>query len=419
MAKSSQQRTFYDIHCHAMNLTHPAFIAYLENLESSSASSLLKEALTLGDFLPSRSLSMTRRHIKNLLTVMENDIGNMFLLMEDDLAGRFLGDEQPPFIRDGVLRIGGGEYDRIVLTPLIMDFNTPGVKARDVYYKHPPEKPLRKQVADILDGIRTYLKKRPNGMLEIYPFLGINPVNYSLEEIRKLLHEFLGLHSISRQIFYKTYLALSQLDLATPFSGKGLFSGVKLYPPLGFDPWPEGDPDELVKVNYIYEFCEKRGIPITTHCDDQGFRTIPLEKSLEWTSPERYRAVLHHYPGLKLNFAHFGRQYLKKFGVIREMTWTHQIIDLCCDYENVYTDFSFTAVKPEFYHFLAKTLAEMVLKKRIKMERKILFGSDFMINLLDIKSYYDFFKLFDESELTSEQKKKFGSENPARFLFER
>ena len=410
---------FFDIHCHAMNLTHPSFLAFMENLGKSDASSIFKEALTLGDMLPTRSLSATRGRFLNVLTVMENDIGAMFMMMEDDLAGRFGQREDQPLIRNKKLHVGGHEYDRLVLTPLIMDFKTPGLEAKDVYYNQPPEKPLRKQIRDILDGIRHYVQERPDGMLEIYPFLGLNPLNYELEEIQKLLHEFLGLHSISRQLFYKTFIALRKIDIATPISGRGLFSGVKLYPPLGFDPWPEGDPDALVKVNWVYEFCEKRGIPITTHCDDQGFRTIPLEQSLEWTAPARWRPVLTHYPALKLNFAHFGRQYLKKFGVKREMIWFDEIVDLCCRYENVYTDFSFTGVRPGFYTFLAGALKEMESQRSAALQRKIMFGSDFMINLLDIQSYYDYYKLFDESGLSAEQKRKFGSENPARFLFER
>ena len=417
MTPSTQQNSFYDIHCHAMNLSHPSFLAFLENISKSSPSSVLKEVLTLSDFLPSRSFSGATRHIMNLLTVMENDIGGMFVLMEEDLAGRFRKDSSELFIHGNKLHIAGRQYDRLVLTPLIMDFRSRNVEAKNVYYKQPPDKQLRKQIRDMLEGIRYYLQHSTIGIMEIYPFLGINPMHYELEEIKKLFREFLGLHSISRKLFYKAFTALRQVDISH-LSGRGLFAGVKLYPPLGFDPWPEADPDELVKVNWVYEFCEKHNIPVTTHCDDQGFRTIPLEQSLEWTAPERWRKVLDLYPKLKLNFAHFGRQYLKKFGIIREMSWMHDIIELCCEFENVYTDFSFTGVRKEFYEFLAGTLKDMSLKKRLKLERKILFGSDFMINLLEIESYFDYFKLFDESGLTSEQKNKFASENPARFLFQ-
>ncbi|RQW01625.1 amidohydrolase [candidate division KSB1 bacterium] len=350
---------------------------------------------------------------------MENDVGGMFLLMEDDLAGAFRKDGQPPFLQDDLLRIGGHAYERIILTPLIMDFNTPALKADAIYYDRPPTKPLQKQINDTLDGIRHYVRERPKGKLEIYPFLGINPANYALDEVRKLLSDYLGLHAISRHLFYKAFSALSQLDIAEKISGKGLFAGVKLYPPLGFDPWPEAQPEEMAKVNYLYDFCQKRSIPITTHCDDQGYRTIPLAISHEWTSPQHWRKVLQHYPQLKLNFAHFGRQYTRKFGSRRDMEWFTEIIDLCCEYDHVYTDFSFSGSKPEFYDLLLKTLNEMSAPQQDVLRQKILFGSDFMIHLLDVESYYDYVKIFHESKLSDALKHQFCSINPARFLFEK
>jgi hypothetical protein len=339
--------------------------------------------------------------------------------MENDLAGQYRKDGEPPLLKNSFLTIGGKNYDRIVLTPLLMDFNMPSAKVDDVYYSQLPVKPLRKQIYDMLDGIRFYLRERPQGMLEIYPFLGLNPANYSFVETKKLLHDFLGLHSISRHLFYKTFQAMRQLDISPAISGKGLFAGLKLYPPLGLDPWPVGHKEEMKKVKYIYEFCQKRTIPITTHCDDQGFRTIPLEQSQEWTAPKHWLPVLSHYPQLKLNFAHFGRQYSKKHGLIRETDWFYDVIEMCCEYDNVYTDFSFTGVKGEFYQFLIEALNKLPKPKKDMMERKILFGSDFMINLLDVDSYYDYFKIFNDAKLTKRQKFKFCSENPARFLFEK
>jgi predicted TIM-barrel fold metal-dependent hydrolase len=50
------------------------------------------------------------------------------------------------------------------------------------------------------------------------------------------------------------------------------------------------------------------------------------------------------------------------------------------------------------------------------IEDKILFGTDFMINLTSIASYVDFYKLFEESPLNETQKHRFGSINPKKFL---
>jgi hypothetical protein len=399
-------------------MAHPSLYGFLENIRQSSTGDIIKEVVNFNEYLPVRNLTTTRRSLLNLLAVMEHDVGGMFLLMEDDLAGVFRK-EDAPFISNNELTVAGHTYDRIVLTPLLMDFNTPSLRAKDIYYNRPPKKPMQKQIEDTLEGIKFYLKQRPKGLLEIYPFLGINPANYTFDQMRKFLNDYLGFSSISRHLFYKTFTALSQWDMGEPIAGKGLFAGVKLYPPLGFDPWPEEDKNALMKVNYLYEFCQKRRIPITTHCDDQGYRTIPIEQSQKWTSPHHWRKVLNHYPQLKLNFAHFGRQYSKRFGNKKEPNWYDAIIELCCEYDHVYTDFSFTGAKPDFYAELAETLADLPKPKRDVLSRKIMFGSDFMINLLEIDSYYDYYKLFDESPLSSNLKNKFCSENPSRFLFEK
>ncbi len=415
---SSTINTFFDIHCHAFNMAHPSLYAFLENIRQSSTGDIIKEVINFNEYLPVRRLTTTRRSLLNLLAVMEHDVGGMFLLMEDDLAGVFRTNETP-FIKKNTLSIAGFTYDRIVLTPLLMDFNTPSMHADDIYYNRPPKKPIEKQIEDTLDGIKHYVKDRPKGMLEIYPFLGINPANYTLDQLRKFLNDHLGLYSISRHLFYKAFLALSQLDIADPLAGRGLFAGVKLYPPLGFDPWPENDKSGMMKANYLYEFCQKRRIPITTHCDDQGYRIIPLELSQKWTSPHRWRKVLQHYPDLKLNFAHFGRQYSKRFGNKKEPNWYDTIIELCCEYDHVYTDFSFTGCQPDFYDDLSKTFAELPAPQRDVLQRKIMFGSDFMINLLEIESYYEYYKVFHNAELSSDIKHKFCSDNPSRFLFEK
>ena len=211
--------TFYDIHCHAFNLSHPSLYGFLENLRHSNAGDLLKEVFTLSEFMPIRNLATTRRHLRNLLAVMEHDVGGMFLLMEDDLSGKFRSARDTAFLHDDVLSIGGNSYDRIILTPLLIDFNTPALSADDIYYNRPPKKLLQKQIDDTLNGIRFYLKERPKGLLEIYPFIGLNPANYSLAQVQKIMNDYFGLHAISRHLFYKAFQAMNHLDVGAPISG--------------------------------------------------------------------------------------------------------------------------------------------------------------------------------------------------------
>ena len=68
---------FFDIHCHAMNLSHPNLLAFINRLPL-----LALAAMPL--FSPFTSfLGLTKiNRIVNLLSVMENDIADFFLIME-------------------------------------------------------------------------------------------------------------------------------------------------------------------------------------------------------------------------------------------------------------------------------------------------------------------------------------------------
>jgi len=132
----------------------------------------------------------------NLLVVLENDIGSTFLLMENCLREQ----ENPILNKDG-LHIGGETYTSIVLTPLMMDFGYKGNRSpgdgsiRRFHYDIRVGKPIVGQVVDVFRAIRMYVKTESTAdltkkfpslqpgtkrMFEIYPFLGLNPANYSL-----------------------------------------------------------------------------------------------------------------------------------------------------------------------------------------------------------------------------------------------
>ena len=76
--------TFYDIHCHAMNLSHPNILAFIGRVRIERRG--FRDAFfgPYSSFLLQRPLTK----LKNLLSVMENDMGSYFMLMEDDLAGK-------------------------------------------------------------------------------------------------------------------------------------------------------------------------------------------------------------------------------------------------------------------------------------------------------------------------------------------
>jgi len=412
---------FYDVHCHLMNLSHPAFVSIIESMRHRPREVIYSQLASF-DYLASSLLKRGGEHLRNLLAVMDNDCADILFLMEDDLAGQFSVSkgnrafkEEPP-LRDGVFHMAGQEFSSIVLTPLVMDFSTPASLTPDTYYKRPPRKPIDAQIIDVMYAIRKYVEARPEGMLRVYPFLGVNTKNHSLEGLARFLDTWFSKYTRDEAVLERRFRAAARHGTEIEAQDFGLFAGIKLYPPLGFDPWPD-DPEEREKVDLLYSFAESRRIPITTHCDDQGYRILSLEESLLYTAPSRYEAALEQHPDLVLNFAHMGKRHIRAIRGKEQADWRKEIFDFIRRYPNVYTDFSFVGVEPQFYEELAKVLADLDPDDARNIARKILFGSDFSINLLKIRSYRDYMEYFSQGPLADELKLSFCARNPRNFLF--
>lgn len=415
-------RTFFDIHCHALTLSHPNFLSFVETLRARGKE-IIYSQIRSPDFLARALFRHGGEALRNMLAVMGNSPGLIFRIMEDDLAGAFAKEgDPPPLVRDGALRLIGSGFDAVALCPLVMDFDNRGQARSDAYYYRPPEASVDAQIRDVLLGVRDYRRARPAGLLRIHPFLGVNTRNHTLDSLGLFLVRHLGGWRPGEERARAAFEAMS--GYAPDERGGGaapgaecLFAGVKLYPPLGFDPWPEPG-EEREKVELLYGFCEERGIPITTHCDDRGFRVVGIEEAFLYSSPERYRGALERFPGLKINFAHFGRQYTTNLRRQASTAWFDGIVALLDAYPNVYADVSFNGVDPEYYETLAEALAALPPRLREKVASRLLFGSDFVVNLIRIRAYADYYRLFDAAPLDAALKLAACTENPARFLFE-
>ncbi|NLW46144.1 MAG: amidohydrolase family protein [Firmicutes bacterium] len=465
---------FYDAHCHIMNLSHPNLLAFLQRLN-------LPMIMLLAPILPFL-LKRNYNKIKNLLSVMENDLGTILLMME-----RFLLKDEG-FWENGRLRIGGNLYSKIVLTPLLMDFGYKGRTDPGIYYNLPSQKPIVEQVCDLFNGIRKYTKESKNRLFAIYPFLGLNTQNYPLNDetsekviqrpdlgqlndtlrqkvkynvatgkltfygkmlkkeeqvlerlfnndqdkhgvkllfdksqkiktrttLRKLLNKyFADYHALPEELAAKQGKFTGNIDRM----GCNFFAGIKVYPPLGYDPWPEDDPVELAKVKLLYEYCSAKRIPITSHCNSGGFVVTDKKFSSKITSPYRWERVLNNYPELILNLAHFGKEN-KKFMLFPAEGWTRKIIKMIDRFDYLYVDFSFNGLDKDYYRELRRYIDGSPAGLREKLKQRILFGSDFMINLTGVESYNEYLKIFSESPYFSlEEKQQFCTVNAERFLF--
>ena len=121
--------TFYDIHMHAFNLNYQYIRAYLTRLD------LLVIAagafFTIGRLgLPAIPLmhffGKKLKKARNMLALMENDLGEFFLQTEYCLKRDYTWG-----LEDGLLHIGQKPYDKIVFTPLMMDFVIADLELRE------------------------------------------------------------------------------------------------------------------------------------------------------------------------------------------------------------------------------------------------------------------------------------------------
>jgi predicted TIM-barrel fold metal-dependent hydrolase len=212
---------------------------------------------------------------------------------------------------------------------------------------------------------------------------------------------------------------------------RGFFSGIKVYPPLGFNPWPDEkiEPIESEKVKYLYRFCIEKNIPITTHCSNIGWQVIDNQMTQAYTNPRIWEKVLQQdeFKKLKLNFAHFGSQRKSLwFGrKSRSWEWLDTILNLMLEYDQVYADFSYEGVFKNYTSKCCQRIKAFVhqnAKGRFnwainRIYDRILFGSDFSINLIEIDSYKKYLEMFQEAPFPPGiDRLKFCTTNPRRFL---
>lgn len=452
------ERTFFDIHMHAFNLSHPSIAAFVRRTLREFVRGLwspsrwpqiagvvlvavlfaaLWTVLALVSLFPylrvplrlliSRLWGLARkaiRPVENLLAVLESDISSQFLMLEDCLR-----DETNELLRPDGLRIGGTTYPRVVLTPLMMDFGykgrtAPGQAQRPRFrYDKRGGKPIVEQVIDVFGGIRTYkhsdsdaklavkypgLRAGTERAFEIYPFLALNPSNYPLEKLRELLDKYFTGYTGRRSDLRER---MGTFDGDIHHLGVHAFAGIKVYPPLGFDPWPAKDRTARAKIELLYARCSDQGIPVTAHGGSGGFAILPPRELHALTSVGKWAAALCRFPELKLNLAHFPMSRL-------EAQRLKETLDLVLEYDNLYVDISCRAIAETYYKRLRALLDRLDEEDGAKLTARLLFGTDFAVNLMWIASYNRFLDRFSRTpSLTLEEKDAICSVNPERFLF--
>ena len=488
------ERTFVDVHCHLFNLSHPGFTGFLDQRLEHSPARIFIEPFQrlLGRAIEARHVGLVSlwlmalvvatpflllaagciglwkitalvhvaRRLINSLYLMETDIADQLLMVERDFLSlddrlrttrldyfddermqRATLAERSAFARQAAelfratpsirARIRGREYDTVILTPLVMDFGRRYNRQIKTHYSYSSQKSLEAQVIDLFSGIKRYLAQSPFQVFEIYPFLGLNPPDFTSPE---RLTDFLGRvfvlderarYAQLKQCFERTLrdgdLAITiRRDGAITMSGTdtGYLAGIKLYPPLGFDPWPE-DPAALEKTRALYDFCDDHQVPITVHFQELAFQTA--SRATRVTDPQKFVRVFealrdkHQNAGspmrLRVNFAHLGLK--NRSNQYEESKWTDTIIQLMQRYpQNVYTDVAAMVFNPS----LESKLTD--LQRRCPaLKTNLLFGSDFPVSMLWVDSYRDYLAAFFDLAEKHPDYYRTCAPNALRFLF--
>lgn len=176
------------------------------------------------------------------------------------------------------------------------------------------------------------------------------------------------------------------------------FTGIKLYPSMGFFPFDE-------RLYPLYEYAQKHQVPIMTHCSSSGpvyGRVIPPPKERihpksgaqlkyknkrhfadHYADPDNYLYVLEDFPHLKLCFAHFGgdAQCMKfyKSNAPEDLrdNWFVKVSNMLRGYGNTYADISYAAADFDLLALFNALLQSPATK------HKILFGSDYYMSSIE------------------------------------
>jgi predicted TIM-barrel fold metal-dependent hydrolase len=220
------------------------------------------------------------------------------------------------------------------------------------------------------------------------------------------------------------------LDLVKRTIEKERFTGLKIYPPMGFYPFDE-------KLYPVYEYAEKKGVPILTHCNKgkvyyrgkipESWLTHPktgqpLKKTKNqlftqnFTDPDNWVYVLKDFKRLKLCFGHFGgegewRLYQDEIDPAKfEQSWYNKIkrILMNPEFPNTYADISYTLADLDLVPLLNVTL------QIPQIRGKVLFGTDFYFSNIKGSEYKFCIEL--RSKLGEENFRQIAEINPQRFL---
>jgi len=394
---------FFDTHCHLFNIVDvPLYETLNGKIEMNTVIKLLG-AISASSALLSGFLQNKIEDYKEFIQFFERG-----------------QDENIRALASQVLNTSKAE--QVILTPLVMDFDCtrhdcgednklcfgkdcPLQKSRQTSATYDPTaagqfKRLQASINSFHDQHNDWDQK-----IKILPFLGfdlrkLTPNNSTALAELKALWKSVG---------------ATKAERAQGFSSieSGTAMGIKLYPPIGFNPYPQ-QPEALQPYQEFYEWCIEEQIPITVHCQSGSFSTTKKKRTIKNnTHASNWLRLFEDWNSdkidsdydinkLRINFAHFGGE-----NGLEDMidlwrphdtdtdSWTYLLVKLLQNYDHTYADLSAfdwaNSGDSENFVRLMKLdkdndLPDSGVESPHKLKDKLLWGSDVPMVVSD-KSY--------------------------------
>jgi hypothetical protein len=332
---------FFDVHCHLFNIVDVPL------WETLSGAVRMHTLIGLASILAGESILQQHRYFLRFFE--RSTETNLLWLAEQIREALNSNPEMSAFL---------GSPKGIVITPLIMDFDThieklpcmPGDESVESQYHR-----LDHAIAECHAALAS-----AGTPVHAFPFMGV--------ALDKLNNDDPHDHLAKVKDWWATN-GLTKAERALPWEQmpqKAL--GIKLYPALGFQPYPS-DRDKA-KYMEFYQWCVSNDIPITVHCQPGAFdpdRPTGVDTN---SSPRYWQKVLetNGLSELRINFAHFGGGdnlpgALDESGQLNKHNETAVIVELLQKYPNTYADlaaidFHKPAIKEAFAELLSRDLHE-------------------------------------------------------------
>ena len=342
--------TFIDTHCHLFNFVDIPVYETLEGKVSMNTAVKMLAALSASGAWLSGIVQHKVHDYKDFIQFFERP--------QQENIRQFIADV-----------VEANNAETLVLTPLVMDFDC--VRQEECSGKIGPctrrecalfniqqnpgaqDPNVRQQLFRLIDAIQEVENSGgfpPDKTVKVLPFLGFDlrklspPNSTALDDLKALWAE----------------IGVSQQQKAEGFGSllNGQVLGIKLYPPIGFNPYPQNR-KALAQYVKFYEWCIDEQIPLTVHCqsgsysagrkrwevDNDTHGTNWLNLFEDWRDGKI--ASERDIRRLRINFAHFGGEQgledmldpFRRDG-IDEDSWTYALVQLMMHYPHTYADIS-------------------------------------------------------------------------------